>query len=507
MHAVVSSPSHQNSLQIKDIYRKVAPTVGSMKVDKPPQGVGRHRDGDLDDPMQSYGSAFVFDAERGIVVTNWHVAKVESQLKVKFGQQTFDVEVVGVEEQSDLAVMKVVGHQRLPREAKRGDPRKLEVGDPVYTIGSPFGLDATLGLGIVSGPPRSRKLGGRLILNMIQHSATVNPGNSGGVLLNERGEIVGINTIILSASGGFEGCALSVPIDAIERSVKKILENGRVTEPSIGLVMAATNHGLAAPAVLPGGPAARAGLTSSVRFPGTDSPPDFKETIFITDVDNISVTDPSELHAALARTRDHPVTLKLKKGPNGTPFSVSLKPDEITVPDAYAIHKALTDKTTTIGPSCEHVRFVSELKPLTAKDIEGILSQSPMLVVLSKPKLSLADKLLQRNREPRTTDVRVYVDRAGALAKLVTLGKGIGWLDEQLQELGFEREKDAQILIFRQSLPSDRTRSLSASLAAVIHGTTADEAMRAGRAQLDLQALPPEIRKRLFGMMLGGELG
>ena len=143
-----------------------------------------------------------------------------------------------------------------------GDSSRLLVGQKVLALGNPFGLERTLTTGIISSLDRSIKAkNGRTIKGIIQTDAAINPGNSGGPLLNSRGEVIGMNTAILSQVGQSAGISFTVPINAIKRILRPLIENGRVIRADLGLTRVyRTPEGLLVLGVVEGGPADRAGL-------------------------------------------------------------------------------------------------------------------------------------------------------------------------------------------------------------------------------------------------------
>jgi len=189
------------------------------------------------------GSGWVYDSD-GHIVTNYHVIQGAKSLMVKFIEGTeVKATVVGADPASDVAVLQV----DLPSKSKpllkplaRGSSSPLRVGQDVYAIGNPFGLDHTLTKGIVSGVGRTfNSVGGRPIQGAIQTDASINPGNSGGPLLNSRGQVVGMNTVILSPSGASAGVGFAIPSDTIQARVGNILKYGYVKRPSLGLYLGA----------------------------------------------------------------------------------------------------------------------------------------------------------------------------------------------------------------------------------------------------------------------------
>jgi S1-C subfamily serine protease len=181
---------------------------------------------------QSLGSGVVVDPS-GIILTNLHVIgdeRAQVQVGLADGPDR-PGRIVAVDDVTDLAVVKVEGRdlQTLPW----GDSSKLRIAEWVLAIGNPFQLSGTVTLGIVSTPNRSAaEIGG--ISDYIQTDAAINPGNSGGALVNQRGELVGINTMIISQSGGYQGIGFAIPANTARRVMKELIEHGSVRWGSIG---------------------------------------------------------------------------------------------------------------------------------------------------------------------------------------------------------------------------------------------------------------------------------
>ena len=182
------------------------------------------------------GSGFVWD-EAGHVVTNWHVVQNASEATVKLADgRSYKATLVGASPAHDIAVMRIgVGFGRPPPVAL-GTSQDLKVGQKVFAIGNPFGLDWTLTTGIVSALDRS--IGGdngRTIEHLIQTDAAINPGNSGGPLLDSAGRLIGINTAIYSPSGASAGIGFAVPVDTVNRVVPQLIRHGRYLRPTLGI--------------------------------------------------------------------------------------------------------------------------------------------------------------------------------------------------------------------------------------------------------------------------------
>jgi S1-C subfamily serine protease len=215
------------------------------------------------------GSGFVWD-DKGHIVTNFHVIQNANRAKVTLADQSeFEATLVGAFADRDLAVLRIEAPAgKLPPIAM-GSSRDLQVGQKVYAIGNPFGLDFTLTQGIVSALNREiESLTRRSIRGAIQTDAAINPGNSGGPLLDSAGRLIGVNTSIYSPSGASAGIGFAIPVDEVNRIVPRLIRDGRFIRPVLGIdgsALAANAQyglprGIAVTRVAPGGPADRAGL-------------------------------------------------------------------------------------------------------------------------------------------------------------------------------------------------------------------------------------------------------
>lgn len=184
------------------------------------------------------GSGFIWD-NRGHVVTNFHVIKDSSSASVKLSdQRVYDAILVGASPRHDLAVLKINVPIDRPEPVPIGRSQDLKVGQKVFAIGNPFGLDHTLTMGIISALGRSidSEAGGR-IENLIQTDAAINPGNSGGPLMDSAGRLIGINTAIYSPSGSSSGIGFAIPVDNVNRVVPQLIAKGRYIRPILGVQM------------------------------------------------------------------------------------------------------------------------------------------------------------------------------------------------------------------------------------------------------------------------------
>ncbi|WP_184036239.1 trypsin-like peptidase domain-containing protein [Chitinivorax tropicus] len=217
------------------------------------------------------GSGFVWD-DLGHVVTNYHVIEGASEAVVKLADgRDYKASLVGASPGHDIAVLRISVAQKRPQPVPIGTSGDLKVGQKVFAIGNPFGLDWTLTNGIVSALNRSLSGdNGPAIDNLIQTDAAINPGNSGGPLLDSAGRLIGINTAIYSPSGASAGIGFAVPVDTVNKVVPQLIRYGKYLRPTIGIhVDEAWNQRLSAMLnirgvvvlrVAPGGAAERAGM-------------------------------------------------------------------------------------------------------------------------------------------------------------------------------------------------------------------------------------------------------
>jgi S1-C subfamily serine protease len=228
---------------------------------------------EIQEVPQGAGSGFVWDRE-GHVVTNFHVVQGASGARVAMHDHSeWEAALVGVAPDHDLAVLRIRAAKDELVPVSVGTSRDLQVGQKVFAIGNPFGLDFTLTTGIVSALGRSiPALTGRRIDDVIQTDAAINPGNSGGPLLDSAGRLIGVNTQIASPSGASAGVGFAVPADTVNRIVPQLIQYGQVMRPQLGI--AAGNEwalrrvgieGVLVMSVVPDSPADRAGVRGTYR--------------------------------------------------------------------------------------------------------------------------------------------------------------------------------------------------------------------------------------------------
>ncbi len=254
---------------------------------------------------QSLGSGFIID-ETGYVLTNYHVVKNADEIIVRLSdRRELNAEVIGTDKKSDIALLKIDA-SNLP-VVKIGSSKPLKVGEWVMAIGSPFGFDHSVSVGVVSA--LGRKLPNETYVPFIQTDVAINPGNSGGPLFNLNGEVIGVNSQIYSRTGGFMGLSFAIPMDIVMNVVKQLKDSGEVSRGYLGILIQDVNRKLAESfnmdkpqgaivlKVLPDSPAEKAG---------------FKVGDVVVDFNNNEIIYSSDLPVVVGRTEiDKEVDVKI----------------------------------------------------------------------------------------------------------------------------------------------------------------------------------------------------
>lgn len=225
---------------------------------------------------QGTGSGFVWDND-GRIVTNYHVISDANRVQVTMADQsTWKAVLVGAAPDKDLAVLQIGAPSEKLFPINIGSSDDLLVGQKVFAIGNPFGLDQTITTGIISALNREiNSITGRTIRGVIQTDAAINPGNSGGPLLDSAGRLIGVNTAIYSPSGAYAGIGFAVPVDEVNRVIPQLIRHGKLIKPGIGASLAdervAKRLGIDGILILnveTGGPAHKAGLRPTTQYMG-----------------------------------------------------------------------------------------------------------------------------------------------------------------------------------------------------------------------------------------------
>ena len=362
-------------------------------------------------PRRGQGSGFIVDAN-GTILTNAHVVDDADEVMVKLtDKREFKAKVVGVDKQTDVAVLKIDA-TGLPT-VTIGNPDKARVGEWVVAIGSPFGFENSVTAGIISA--KSRNLSGEGYVPFMQTDVAINPGNSGGPLMNARGEVIGINSQIFSRSGGYQGLSFAIPIDVAMNIERQLVTTGKVSRGRLGVTIQDVNQELAdsfgldrprgalVSNVDPGSPAARA---------------DIQAGDIILTFNGRNVEKSGELPSLVGGTPPGS-TVTLDVWRKGTPRTLSV-----------AVGEMKTAKVTASGERpalAEGGRLGLAVRPLTGEEKAagdgkgGVAVDGVAAGPAARSGIRTGDVILSANGQRVTSpeELRTLVDRAGD--KLVLL--------------------------------------------------------------------------------------
>ena len=254
---------------------------------------------------QGTGSGFVWDTN-GDIITNFHVIQNADAAQVTLADQSnWKARVVGVAPDKDIAVLRIDAPANRLHPIPIGTSKDLQVGQSVYAIGNPFGLDQTLTTGVISALNREiESVTRRPIQGVIQSDAAINPGNSGGPLLDSAGRLIGVNTAIYSPSGASAGIGFAIPVDSVNRIAPELIRSGKITRPGLGIQIADEQiaqrlgvTGVLVVDVARGGAAAKAGIQPTRR----DAEGRLRLGDVITAIDGKKVESANDLYLALEK--------------------------------------------------------------------------------------------------------------------------------------------------------------------------------------------------------------
>jgi putative serine protease PepD len=304
-----TTASDTSTLSAREIYRRAADSVAYITA-RGTQG-------------SATGTGFVVDAD-GLIVTNEHVVDGASDVTVKLGEgKAQRADVVGQDKSTDLALLKIdTGGGKLT-PLKLADSSKVQIGDATFAIGNPFGLEDTLTTGVVSATERQISAPDGFSINgVLQTDAALNPGNSGGPLLNDQGEVIGVNSQIESSSSGNgssegsnTGVGFAIPSNTVRRVIASLQEGGEVSHAYLGVSTSDANGGGAkVESVSAGGPAASAGLQTGAMIVAVDDMTVVSSDQLSTAIDGHEPGDQVELRIR-SGDRTDTVTVKLGERP------------------------------------------------------------------------------------------------------------------------------------------------------------------------------------------------
>jgi serine protease Do len=330
-------------------------------------------------PRRGLGSGFIID-QKGLVLTNNHVVENADKITVRLAdEREFSANIVGRDPRTDIAVIQIADGKGNFPVARLGDSDRLEVGEWVVAMGSPFGLDKTLTAGVVSA--KGRQIGAGPYDNFIQTDASINPGNSGGPLVNLRGEVVGINTAIFSRAGGNLGIGFAIPINLAKEVLPELTTKGKVTRGWLGVSIQSVTpeiaealgmekaRGALVTNVMEGSPAAEAGL---------------RVGDVILEYNGKTVEDSSQLPILVART-DVGKTAELKLLRDKKEITTNLKVAELKEQEIVAS----SPKQGKLGMT------VQNLTPQLAESL-GLKRDTGVVITAVEPQSTAADAGLRR---------------------------------------------------------------------------------------------------------------
>jgi S1-C subfamily serine protease len=254
---------------------------------------------------QGTGSGFVWD-RNGNVITNFHVIQNADAAQVTLADQSnWKARVVGVAPDKDLAVLRIDAPSNRLQPIPIGTSKDLQVGQSVFAIGNPFGLDQTLTTGVISALNREiESITRRPIQGVIQSDAAINPGNSGGPLLDSAGRLIGVNTAIYSPSGASAGIGFAIPVDIVNRIVPELIRSGKIVRPGLGVQIADEQiaqrlgvNGVLVVDVAKGSAASKAGIQPTRR----DAEGRLRLGDIITMIDGKKIANPNDLFLLLEK--------------------------------------------------------------------------------------------------------------------------------------------------------------------------------------------------------------
>ncbi|MGR0305058.1 Do family serine endopeptidase [Acinetobacter beijerinckii] len=351
-----------------------------------------------------YGSAF-FISKDGYLVTNHHVIENASRISITLNdRRELDATLVGSDERTDVAVLKVNG-ANFP-ELKIGNVNQLKVGEPVLAIGSPFGFDYSASAGIVSA--KSRNMSGETSVPFIQTDAALNPGNSGGPLFNQRGEVVGVNSRIFSGTGGYMGLSFSIPIDVAMDVVQQLKTTGKVTRSYLGIMLQDIDRNLAEAYKLP---KPEGSLITQVTAKSPAEKAGLKSGDVILKINGTSISRTSDLLNVLNRVAPgQTVQLDVLRDEKTRTISATLG----TAPDDTPAAEDKSNPTSGLGMS---IRNLTEAEQSRLDVRGGILVQDVKRGGLaSLSNIVAGDVILQVNGTP-ITNSQMFAKTVAALPK------------------------------------------------------------------------------------------
>jgi serine protease Do len=435
------------------VAKKAGPAVVHVRVEKNTGGRGGNQINPFDDPLfqrffgpsfkhpslpqspdqfktRGAGSGFLI-SEDGYILTNNHVIEGADKITVRLeGEKEFTGKVIGADPQSDVALIKITDGRKFPF-LPLGDSDKLEVGEWVIAIGSPFGLDRTVTVGVVSAKGRNR-VGINEYENFIQTDAAINPGNSGGPLLNIHGEVVGMNTAIFSRSGGYMGIGFAIPVNMAKMVKAQLLTGGKVTRSWLGVVIQDINEDLARSFKLTqksgalitetskGSPAERAGLKKGdviISFDG-------KAVTDVADLRNrVAMATPgSKVDCVIIRNeKQQTITVKVEEQPADMARLGSAQNEQLLQKMGMSLQDLTPELARQLGYTLEQGVLVAGVEPGSPAAMANIPVGSLIEEVNHQPIRNLKELERIMEKSSGAEDILLLV-RSGKRSQYVVLG-------------------------------------------------------------------------------------
>ena len=376
-------------------------------------------------PVQGVGSGVIVSPD-GYILTNHHVVDGALEIRVEMtDNRSFTAKVVGSDPPSDLAVLKVDA-TNLPT-LSFSDSDKVRVGDPVLALGNPMGIGQTVTSGIVSAKGRSTGLSDGSFEDFLQTDAAINRGNSGGALVNTTGELIGINSQILSPSGGNIGIAFAIPSNMAKAVMDQLLKNGKVSRGMLGVTIQSVNAEMASSLNLP---AARGAIVSSVTAGGPADRAGIKRGDVVTAINNQPVIDTNSLRNQVASMKPGS-TASVTVVRSGREQNMQVTLSEL--PDRPRPDTEESSSNNGGSPGVNNSRFGLRLQPFTAEtgsryglsaDDQGLLvTQVDPSGTAASAGIRQGDLIQEVNRQPVRSfaDFSSAIQQSGARPALVLL--------------------------------------------------------------------------------------